>query len=651
MKRFLVIISILLFHQIPNRNLVQAQGLCSVGGGGFTVDKAAGCNPLSIQVTNTTNVNAQFVEYYLTYSPTIPGTNGFKIAAEDDGTTAMTYNVPAGTYTLLQRVFRPEGFGYFCTPIKVYSVAALTATTTSCGGGKIKLTLENNTILAGYDYVSIEWGDGISTTWNKGDDLTQEHVYSNTSTSQVIKLQGQYAPGTACPYGQISSIPVVFQQPQLSVIAIKSLEMRADGSLMISYTGVAAVATEIYYSEDNGATYKLAARRTSGGSQIYRQAGLNSSKAYLVKLSSTDLCGGKIDTEPVSSMTIAGTSGSGANVLNWNKFPADPDFKEYQLIRDGTPIDTIPDINQTTYNDIDVQCDDNYEYQILAFTNKITSTSAPVTVKTVITNPQPLTGAFVSVASERSVQLHADVPGGGRGAYTLTVDRAENGSSTFKRLVTLSNESDYSDLDVRTSEKSYCYKFGYQNACGQRLPATAPICSILLTMQIPNMSWTAEKPFLDDISSYDIIRTGDVTGQSEINADLRTTYLMSLAAQTDQKIEFKIRANSASGNFSSLSNAIVVNSNVSVYVPGAFSPNGDGYNDVLEVKGTQFQSFNMSVLNRWGQVIFNTSSITDSWDGTYKGKEAPVGSYVYKLVLVNSFNQTTEKSGTFMLLR
>ena len=66
-----------------------------------------------------------------------------------------------------------------------------------------------------------------------------------------------------------------------------------------------------------------------------------------------------------------------------------------------------------------------------------------------------------------------------------------------------------------------------------------------------------------------------------------------------------------------------------VFIPDAFSPNGDGVNDVLEVRGKP--SFALSIFNAWGAVIFHTTDQHLSWDGAYQGTPVPPGAYFYSI--------------------
>jgi len=68
-----------------------------------------------------------------------------------------------------------------------------------------------------------------------------------------------------------------------------------------------------------------------------------------------------------------------------------------------------------------------------------------------------------------------------------------------------------------------------------------------------------------------------------------------------------------------------------VDVANAFSPNGDGQNDVIYVKGYGITELEFKIYNRWGELVFVSDTITDGWDGTYKGTAQEMEVYVYTL--------------------
>lgn len=69
-----------------------------------------------------------------------------------------------------------------------------------------------------------------------------------------------------------------------------------------------------------------------------------------------------------------------------------------------------------------------------------------------------------------------------------------------------------------------------------------------------------------------------------------------------------------------------------VFVPNAFSPNGDDENDVFGVKSScNLDSFQLIVFNQWGTVVFATTNVATSWPGTLDGEAVPDGNYAYAL--------------------
>ncbi len=86
-------------------------------------------------------------------------------------------------------------------------------------------------------------------------------------------------------------------------------------------------------------------------------------------------------------------------------------------------------------------------------------------------------------------------------------------------------------------------------------------------------------------------------------------------------------------------------------LPTAFSPNGDGQNDILYVRGAAIKTLDLKIFNRWGQLVFETNSKEKGWDGTFNGEPQPIEAYAY--VLNATFIDGTAKvlKGNITLLR
>ena len=68
-----------------------------------------------------------------------------------------------------------------------------------------------------------------------------------------------------------------------------------------------------------------------------------------------------------------------------------------------------------------------------------------------------------------------------------------------------------------------------------------------------------------------------------------------------------------------------------LYVPNTFTPNGDGFNDFFTIKGKEIKSFHLLIFNRWGQLIFESDSMDNQWNGVHNGTPVLIDTYVWKI--------------------
>lgn len=86
-----------------------------------------------------------------------------------------------------------------------------------------------------------------------------------------------------------------------------------------------------------------------------------------------------------------------------------------------------------------------------------------------------------------------------------------------------------------------------------------------------------------------------------------------------------------------------------VFIPNAFSPNGDGLNDVWNIKYIElYPNASIDIYDRYGSSFYRTTGTGRGWDGTIKGKLAPIGTYHY---IVNLKDGSPVRSGSVTLLR
>lgn len=188
------------------------------------------------------------------------------------------------------------------------------------------------------------------------------------------------------------------------------------------------------------------------------------------------------------------------------------------------------------------------------------------------------------------------------------------------------------------------------NSCNKIDSATAtvkvkslPIADFVYSPLIPvaNMATTFTNKSINAVSY--VWAFGDGTGSSDehpVHLYKKTgTYTVCLEAK------------SADGCTDTLCKNVDAEVHPAVDVPTGFSPNGDGVNDILYVRGAAIDKLNFKVFNRWGELVFQTTDMNIGWDGTFKGKEQEMEAYAWTLDVIFIDETTAHKTGNVTLLR
>lgn len=97
---------------------------------------------------------------------------------------------------------------------------------------------------------------------------------------------------------------------------------------------------------------------------------------------------------------------------------------------------------------------------------------------------------------------------------------------------------------------------------------------------------------------------------------------------------------------------VIVEGEGTVYIPNAFSPNGDGNNDVFEIYGKQVKSSKIQIFNRWGEKVYDSiGGLMARWDGTYKGNMQPPMIYTYIAEIEFLNGKIKRQMGSLTLIR
>lgn len=270
----------------------------------------------------------------------------------------------------------------------------------------------------------------------------------------------------------------------------------------------------------------------------------------------------------------------------------------------------------------------------------------------------------VSVEGANRISIEwEDFPDGFFGTYIIERRNNEAGSS-YSEIARLSNYAAYKwyDEDVFTERYSYCYRLRNINYCGNESPYSNEGCSILLQGEAEqfnnNLSWNAYREWRGDVDKYRLWRNPNLETPAlaplrDLNA-LTTTYSDTEIPLEGGVFRYRVQATEGPGgnNAVSFSNEVELVQTPLLYLPNAFSPNGDVLNNTWGPGFAYVQDFEIIVMNRWGQVVFRTTDLDARWDGRYVGEDCAQGVYVYR-IRYKGFNnpEPKVKTGTVTLLR
>lgn len=177
---------------------------------------------------------------------------------------------------------------------------------------------------------------------------------------------------------------------------------------------------------------------------------------------------------------------------------------------------------------------------------------------------------------------------------------------------------------------------------------------------IARFAWTPYKPkvTLPDVYFYNqsylgdyyqwTFEDGEPATSSEENPkvtfpnDNPGEYLVTLTVTTEE------------GCRDSVANLVEVVPDILFFAPNTFTPDGDNFNEVWKIfiDGINVYDFDLFIFNRWGEIVWESHNPEAGWDGTYGGKPAPEGSYIWKIRVADFVtDQKYEFNGHVNLLR
>jgi gliding motility-associated-like protein len=158
--------------------------------------------------------------------------------------------------------------------------------------------------------------------------------------------------------------------------------------------------------------------------------------------------------------------------------------------------------------------------------------------------------------------------------------------------------------------------------------------------------------FVAEIITHILMKKTMLTAMASLLLLLLGSTASAQQSSNDPVIRYRITAyKKGDSQVNSQSNTLEVVPPVSLYIPNAFTPNGDGLNDTFGAIGEGISEYRIMIFNRWGNMIFESNDIGKQWDGTFKGEKAELGVYVYKITAKGPKSYIVKKEGSVTLVQ
>lgn len=593
---------------------------------------------------------------------------------QPDRTSSTThiYTQP-GTYSIMQ-IGSCDGTGCTITYIDIIRVLETPEPLVNlslCQNRSISLEIPDTAPENPYDEYIIDWGDSSPLqTVSSSSANNIQHTYPTSSTFTIL-VRGNYL-GVACddenyPQATLQVTPILTLTPPTVNSLTTTVLDNTNGSISLNFDASNNFDYEVFQQVNGGSFSKVQDITGLNGNTTANFENLNTSDdSHCYRIDALDKCGNRVQSESfycnlrLNVMSVVG--GDRQIQVNWSTYPNTLPigiFQQYILYRNNQPIITISDINEISYLDENIACNEEYCYEVRAV---LTDASLGVSFIS-ISNEECAVGASEAsppiipvlnstVETSRSIRLFWTVANDPK-ITTYQVKR--NG----QEVIAQSTQQSAIDADLALNQQ-YCYEVAYTNECGQGTDFAFQTCPVFLQITDPNsirpeLIWTAYENVENSFAGYIIEKldeNGNVYSESNLLSRFVTNFIDEDARTDRQIISYRIKVViDVTNEIFSYSNIVEVRQDFKLFFPNAFTPDGDGLNDIFQPKGLFMKDFKMDIYNRLGELVFTSSNTENGWDGNFKGKPATQDVYIYIVNMEDFKGVKFQGKGTFTLIR
>ncbi len=592
----------------------------------FKADFQRGCSPLTVNFVDCSGADKDLIFYDF-----------------GDGPKPKTWNIytEPGRYTVTQVINSGAGGAKLVKEnyIEVIEPQDVKFSAVTCTNGSVKVSIEDER----YDTYLINFGDGTTTTI--GDFESAVHVYRSSGLVKIT-ITGLFD-GAANNCGS------------------KTVELQVSKSfeapLFSSLRTLDNVSAEFNYSLPDFGNYGIF---DQGSPTSSAKAILNStSKTLLLGLDNANTqatyflgnqnaCSDSIKkTNLLRLLWLNAFSEDGTMRLSWSQAAESPDFIGYELYKANLLLKSISDINQTTFVDIDLICNNFYDYRVEAvYADKRRAISQTLRRKATSLRKPPAPDSVVVSIENQKVKITFVLPD----SLDLTGIQAAANCNSAAFSASCKGDKRFIFHHGNFFQNQCCYTLTSTDACGNVSVSTPEYCPILLKGIFQGSEVV--------LSRSDYVGFGGTTHFLQIldeNDSILLEYLMEnqelrqlIKDQKRQVLRYRIRGlEYPSKARETFSNIVELAIPFEIEIPNAFSPNNDGLNDTFAPIGNYVSQFSMEIFTKWGNKVFSSNDLNKRWDGTLNGQPLNTDTYWYVISLKDQRGISFIKKGEVQLLR
>jgi gliding motility-associated-like protein len=624
-----------------------AQGTFPSENGLFTVNYLKGCASTQVELTPTSTAGSLFICFDSDLSDLVSNNPCLgEQPAQSIDDFRFTYEEP-GVYNILFLRQFPSSQEFDSITIEIVEPSAPFVAVSTCGDDVIMDVNPEEEI---FDLFTLDFGDGSGTQEYAISDFPFSYQYPDPSQSYTLSVVGAFndSGNNNCSNTLFTRTFVPANQTEQAG-SISRVEILTENSFEIEYELNASQVYELQLAENESGVFQTITTFSGidGGVYTFQSLHLNAN-VYCARIRAVSTCTNQeLLSNQVCTISLTGVAQADGNLLDWNH----ESFQNSDVLKNGEVIYS----GNAPFLDENVLCGQNDLYQIIATdANGIEVTSLPLEIAALVGTPSiPIREIATNVLSESELELSWDVPDGLEPDYYIIYKRRST-SESFVRFDTTSMTS-YLDEGFGFDERIFFYSVSYVTACGGISPVVTSAPNILLTVSqsesIINFNWNSYTGFDSLLSNYVLKKYDDNMNLLEENVlDTELTFSEDLAQSNEQLSFYQVEAYSVNGLIA-FSNLLRYKIPSSFFVPTAFTPNGDGLNEVIKVEGNFIEEVEFSIYNRWGNLIFRSNALESGWDGFLPNRPAPEGTYSYTVRVQDRYGEEYFKTGVFNLIR